>query len=204
MPIFGIPAIYHQKIIGPRGATVNQIRQKHDVQISLPRGEDRSDKITIQGYEANARACAEEIEEMLAALKSMVTQEISLDARFHPRLIGQRGKNLKRVMDEFGVEITLSRDDADPNKVVVAGKNEDSVWDCIDYLRQEEEDYLAEHQDRSQYMSQRAPVAEQKPKQQSVQVKNAPWQLSDGDFPEMGGAPAMSGTTGVWGSGRRF
>ncbi|CAJ0581839.1 unnamed protein product, partial [Mesorhabditis spiculigera] len=199
-----IPAIYHQKIIGPRGATVNQIRQKHDVQISLPRGEDRSDKITIQGYEANARACAEEIEEMLAALKSMVTQEISLDARFHPRLIGQRGKNLKRVMDEFGVEITLSRDDADPNKVVVAGKNEDSVWDCIDYLRQEEEDYLAEHQDRSQYMSQRAPVAEQKPKQQSVQVKNAPWQLSDGDFPEMGGAPAMSGTTGVWGSGRRF
>ncbi|CAJ0957494.1 unnamed protein product, partial [Mesorhabditis belari] len=201
-----VPVVYHQKIIGPRGETVKKLREKFDVQISLPRGENTSDKITIHGYESNARDCAAEIESFLADIKSMMAQEISLDPRYHPRLIGAKGINLKKVMAEFGVEITLPRgDDPKPTLVTVAGKNEDAVWDCIDFLRREEEDYLSERQDRYQYMSQRSQPADEKPKLQTVQVKNAPWQLSGEDFPEMGGStgPAASSNTGVWGA-RRF
>lgn len=46
-------------------------------------------------------------------------------------------------MDEYQVEIRFPRStDPDPNLVVVAGKDEDSVFDCIDRLRGMEEDYL--------------------------------------------------------------
>lgn len=85
---------------------------------------------------------------MISDLRSLFTQEISLDARFHPRLIGARGNNLKKVSAEFGVQIRLSRDAADPNLVVIAGKSEDAVYDCIDHLRNEEEDWLQENQER--------------------------------------------------------
>lgn len=48
-----------------------------------------------------------------------------------------------QVMDEFKVEIRLPRStDVDPNLVVIAGKDEDSVYDCIEQLRREEEEFL--------------------------------------------------------------
>lgn len=51
----------------------------------------------FKGYEAAARACAAEIDEMIEEIRSMFTQEVSIDAGFHPRMIGVRGKNLKKV-----------------------------------------------------------------------------------------------------------
>lgn len=202
--VIDVPNVYHQKVIGPRGVTVNGLRTKHYVQISLPKGEEKSDNITIHGHEANARACAEEIEALIADLKAMFTTEVALDARFHPRLIGQRGRNVKKVMEEFGVEITFPRTDENPNQVIISGKNEDAVYDCIDYLRNEEEDYLAEFSEKHQYISQRAQAEPVQQKAQAVQMKGAPWQLTGEDFPEMGGPAPVSGNSGVWGSGRRF
>ncbi|VDM74143.1 unnamed protein product [Strongylus vulgaris] len=99
-------------------------------------------------YEASARACAAEIDEMIEEIRSMFTQEVSIDAGFHPRMIGVRGKNLKKLMEDYGVEIRFPRDAADPNLVIIAGKSEDAVYDCIDHLRAEEEEYLVDHVDR--------------------------------------------------------
>jgi len=46
-------------------------------------------------------------------------------------------------MDDFGVEVRFPRStDPDPNLVSVTGKGEDAVYDCIDYLRNLEEEYL--------------------------------------------------------------
>ncbi|KAK6060058.1 KH domain protein [Cooperia oncophora] len=204
--VIDVPAEYHQRVIGPKGATVNALRAKHDVQISLPRGDEKSDQITIQGYEAAARACAAEIDEMIEEIRSMFTQEVSIDAGFHPRMIGVRGKNLKKLMEDYGVEIRFPRDAADPNLVIIAGKSEDAVYDCIDHLRIEEEEYLADHIDRNQYISTRV---QEPPKQNKpIQMNNAPWQLDIGSaehFPDMGSsAPSHTGVGGAWGSARRW
>ena len=53
--------------------------------------------IRIAGYEEKTRECAADIESMLEEQKSMFTQEVFLDARYHPRLIGRNAKNLKTV-----------------------------------------------------------------------------------------------------------
>lgn len=194
-----VPSSYHQKIIGQKGATVNALREKHDVQISLPR--DGGDTITITGFETNANACKEEIESIVEGIRSLFTQEISLDVRFHPRIIGQKGRTVRKLMDEFGVEIRFPRDDS--GIVIVSGKDENAVFDCIDYLRSQEEEWAEDQRDRTQYLSQRN--AEQpKPAQPThVQIQGAPWQLdltSQEDFPDMGApAPAAATAGGVWG-----
>ncbi|VDN19836.1 unnamed protein product [Cylicostephanus goldi] len=51
-------------------------------------------------------------------------------------------------MEDYGVEIRFPRDAADPNLVIIAGKSEDAVYDCIDHLRAEEEEFLVDHVDR--------------------------------------------------------
>ena len=46
---------YHPKIIGRRGAVITELRQKYDVNIQLPKKDDRDDStITITGYEEKA------------------------------------------------------------------------------------------------------------------------------------------------------
>ncbi|EJD75804.1 KH domain-containing protein [Loa loa] len=203
---FDAPSEYHVRLIGPRGKVVNELRAKHDVLIAFPRSNnDPPDTITLTGYEANCNACKEEMEAMIGEAQSLFTQEIFLDATFHPRLIGQKGRNLKKVMDEFKVEIRLPRSsDPDPNLVVIAGKDEDAVYDCIEQLRREEEEFL---QERRQYMSPRVTEQPPLPPRVEVEIKGAPWQLdmqSEEQFPTMGTAQATAAAAGAWSGVRRF
>jgi polyribonucleotide nucleotidyltransferase len=212
-----VPADYHQRLIGPRGQTINNMRAKHDVQISFPKqastdDETPNDNVVIIGYEEKANACRDEIEAMIEQWRSLFTQEIALDARFHPRLIGQKGRTIRKIMDDYQVEIRLPRStDPDPNLVTICGKSEDSVYDCIDHLRNIEEEYLQESLERGQYLAHRhddaAPASTVTP---HIEISNAPWPTLDTnnmeDFPSMigGAVSATSAGGGVWGGARRF
>lgn len=205
-----VPTEYHQKIIGIKGVVVNELRKKYDVNISLPKGEEKTDEIVIAGYEAKARACAEEIEKMVEDIRSLVSQEIVLDSRCHPRIIGARGKNVRKLMEDFGVEIRFPRSEgADPDLVTVSGKDENSVLDCIDHLKTLEEDFLAEYSEKNQFLSHRV-VEQAKPAAPAkVEIRGAPWQLdisSSAEFPDMGAAntPTPVVAAGAWGAARRF
>ncbi|VDK31413.1 unnamed protein product [Gongylonema pulchrum] len=204
---FDIPSEYHVRLIGARGKTVRELHTKHDVQIIFPRGDEPSDTITLIGYEANCKACKEEMEAMIGEVQSFYTQEIYLDSTIHPVIIGHRGRNLKRLMDEFKVELRFPRStDPDPNLVVVAGKDEDLVYDCIEQLRAQEEEFLQERIERGLY---HPPRVEEPPPAPpvAVEIKGAPWQLdmqSDEQFPAVGTSQAATAVTGAWSGARRF
>jgi exosome complex RNA-binding protein Rrp4/ribosomal protein S3 len=216
-----VPLKYHQRLIGPRGATILEMSKRHEVQITVPRANDEKqqnpEEVVITGYEENANKCRDEIEKMVEELESLVVQEISLDPRFHPRLIGSRGRNLRKLEEDFGVEIRMpGRNDSRPDMVVVTGKNEDAVYDCIDKMRMDEEDYMSDMNDRNMYRFQ-----QEQPKQvetvKQVQITGAPWQLDSLEqFPAMGSSSSAAPesqqqqqqpqthtqNTGVWGSRR--
>ena len=64
---------YHPKIIGRRGAVITELRQKYDVNIQLPKRDDRDDStITITGYEQKAN-------EARAAILKIVNEYVSLN-----------------------------------------------------------------------------------------------------------------------------
>ncbi|GMR35164.1 hypothetical protein PMAYCL1PPCAC_05359 [Pristionchus mayeri] len=206
-----VPTEYHQKIIGIKGVTVNELRKKHDVNISLPKGEERTDEIVIQGYEDKARACAAEIEAMVEAIRSLIVSEVVLDVRCHPRIIGARGKNVRKIMEDFGVEIKFPRSEGEgADLVTVSGKEENAVLDCVDYLKNLEEDFLAEYSERNQFISHRVQEQPKPAAASKVEIRGAPWQLdisSSAEFPDMGAANPSAApvvAAGAWGAARRF
>uniref|UniRef100_A0A0K0ES91 K Homology domain-containing protein n=1 Tax=Strongyloides stercoralis TaxID=6248 RepID=A0A0K0ES91_STRER len=205
-----VPSKYHQKLIGRRGAAVNDMRNKFDVQISFPKDGDTPDIVTITGYEKNVHECKKEIENIIAELESMFSQEIELDPKFHPRMIGTGGRSLKKMCDEYKVDIRMpSKTDENPSLVVVSGKNEEDVFSCIEQLKIQEEDYIELLIERGQYYTptQTQSVQKTSSSSRSVQITGAPWQMDNEEqFPSMSsnsqtsnitGTPALSG---VWGA----
>jgi polyribonucleotide nucleotidyltransferase len=227
-----IPPEYHTRIVGPVGSVVNGLRNKYSVEIRIPGGAPRpkfnnprpihvaeiaEDEILISGYEADAEKCKAEIEKIVEDIRSQFVQEITIDARIHNRLIGKRGATIRKMMEQFGVEIHFPRQgDRDPNLVSVSGNNEDAVYDAVDELRNLEEEYL---QDITEMYIPPKPKNQEysAPQQvQEVEVKGAPWNpTSDGGsmndhFPSLGGgSDAPNGAAGgggikmgAWGARR--
>ena len=140
--------IYHPKIIGKRGAIITKIRDKYKVQIQFPElkrrdnhsEEDKQDMITIIGYENDVQSAKEDILKIVRDLEDLVHEEIYIDTRVHPRLIGAKGKSIRRIMDEYSVDIRFPRSDGgDPNLVVISGsaENVDEAKDHILNLAEE-------------------------------------------------------------------
>jgi hypothetical protein len=111
-------------------------------------------------------------------------------------------------MDQYEVDIRLPRNgDPDPNLVVVSGKNEDRVYDCIDYLRQIEEELMEEVAERSMYMAPRREETKEVEAPKAVIIQGAPWNPGQGagedNFPSLAGeAGATNGNVpafGAWG-----
>lgn len=63
------------------------------------------DQITITGYEHKAIAARKAIQAIVDELEEMISEDITLDSRVHARIIGARGKGIRKIMDEFKVRL---------------------------------------------------------------------------------------------------
>lgn len=135
---------FHPKIIGRRGAVITKIRTDHDVQINFPKkGDPEEHIITITGYEENTHRAKEDIMKIVNELNEMIKEEVSIDSRVHSRLIGARGRSIRKIMEDFKVDIKFPRsDDPDPNLVTITG-NEENVLEAKDHLLNLEEEYVS-------------------------------------------------------------
>uniref|UniRef100_A0A668AB55 Vigilin n=1 Tax=Myripristis murdjan TaxID=586833 RepID=A0A668AB55_9TELE len=134
---------FHPKIIGRKGAVISQIRKDHDVSIQFPdKGDEQQDVIVISGYERNVEEARQAIQQLVAELQEMVSQDVHLDPRTHARIIGARGKAIRKLMEEFKVDIRFPQPGSDePDKVTVTGLPE-TVDNAIDHLLNLEEEYM--------------------------------------------------------------
>ncbi|XP_075968481.1 vigilin isoform X1 [Anarhichas minor] len=134
---------FHPKIIGRKGAVISQIRKDHDVSIQFPdKGDEQQDLIVISGYERNAEEASRAIQQLVAEWQEMVSQDVHLDPRTHARIIGARGKAIRKLMEEFKVDIRFPQPGSDePDKVTVTGLPE-TVDNAIDHLLNLEEEYM--------------------------------------------------------------
>ncbi|VVC39754.1 K Homology domain,K Homology domain, type 1 [Cinara cedri] len=223
---------FHPMIIGKKGETVRNLRNKYSVQVNLPRrGEgNNEDIVTVVGYQENAEKARDEIQEMVDKLKNVYKEEIFIDNRIHSRLIGFRGRNISQIMDKYHVDIRFSKSDSsNPDLVVVYAREDatqDDVLDCMDYLDMIQQDYMTD-------LLENEARANLNPKPDSKSVPNgnhnsqgsagfvmgngAPWEKahpdtnSTRDFPSFAGiatsanSSASSDKTNLpnWGSGRR-
>ncbi|OTF83867.1 Vigilin-like protein [Euroglyphus maynei] len=158
-----VDPIYHPKIIGKRGVVISSIRKNFDVQIQVPEANrnnnngpnndnqeqqqtQANDTITIIGYEENAQKAKEHILKLIQELKDMVTDEVVIDSRIHPRLIGSRGRSIKSIMSQFKVDIRFPKvqNGEDPDVVTISGAK-DNVEECKEHLLELADNYVSFH-----------------------------------------------------------
>ncbi|XP_072294497.1 high density lipoprotein binding protein a isoform X1 [Eucyclogobius newberryi] len=209
---------YHPKIIGRKGAIITTIRTEHDVNIQFPeKNDENQDQITITGYEHKAIAARDAIQAIVDELEEMISEDITLDSKVHARIIGARGKGIRKIMDEFKVDLRFPQNGAaDPNVVTVTGRPE-HVDEAIDHLLNLEEEYLGdvvENEAKMAYMrpsggSAAAAADDQRGPSKGFVVREAPWAAgsekapdmsSSEDFPSFG-APVATKTS-PWGPKR--
>ncbi|CAM4624310.1 hypothetical protein PO909_005743 [Leuciscus waleckii] len=209
---------YHPKIIGRKGAIITQIRNEHEVNIQFPeKNDENQDQITITGYEQNAVAARDAIQAIVGELEEMISEDITLDSRVHARIIGARGKGIRKIMDEFKVDVRFPQSGAaDPNLVTVTGRPE-QVDEAIDHLLNLEEEYLAdvvENEAKMAYMKPSGSTAssmdEPRGPSKGFVVREAPWTTGSAPAPDMSssedfpsfGAPVAAARSSPWGPKR--
>ncbi|NP_001006854.1 vigilin [Xenopus tropicalis] len=205
---------FHPKIIGRKGAVISLIRSDHDVNIQFPdKNDENQDQIIITGYERNTESARDAILHIVGDLEKMVSEDITVDHRVHARIIGARGKAIRKIMDEFKVDIRFPQTGApDPNLVTVTGKPED-VDEAIDHLLNLEEEYMSDVVDNEVMQSYMKPHSHEESKSQPSKgfvVRDAPWTTgsnekapdmsSSEDFPIFGTPVAHK--TSPWGPKR--
>jgi KH domain. len=144
--------------------------------------------------------------------ESLYKDEVQIDARVHPRIIGAQGRSVRRIMEEYKVDIKFPRqNDPDPNLVVITGK-EDDVLDAKDRLLNMEDEFLQDLEQRGEDYAPPKPAA---PGSYATQngnhdtgaaagfvVKGGPWEqkapdtASTQDFPSFRGGSSSEYTGG--------
>ncbi|MEQ2197538.1 hypothetical protein XENOCAPTIV_030942, partial [Xenoophorus captivus] len=119
-----VPFELHRYIIGQKGSGIRKMMDEFEVNIQVPPPDQQSDKIAITGLashlerakegllervkelqaeqeDRNAIAARDAIQGIVDELEEMISEEITLDSRVHARIIGARGKGIRKIMDEF-------------------------------------------------------------------------------------------------------
>ena len=76
----------------------------------------------------------------LSQQEDQTTMEIEIDSRCHNRIIGPRGKSVRKLMDQFKVDIRFPKGEQD--KCVVTGL-EENCEACKEHLLMLEEEYVS-------------------------------------------------------------
>lgn len=219
---------HHPKIIGKKGVIINKIRDDYKVNVQFPpQNSQEKDLITISGYEKNTEEARDAIMRIVSELEDRVKEEIDIDCRVHARLIGQRGKSIRKVMEKFNVDIRFPAGEQGGNTITIEG-NEKNVEEAKEHLLELAEEYMeavlakAEEQaDMNQYVrNSGGPQGAAAAPQAGFFVRGAPWQApkpapvvpaaqvvpdsSDNmAFPSLGGAPAPVQSWG-WNKGKSW
>eukprot|EP00038_Savillea_parva_P021545 m.35258 g.35258 ORF g.35258 m.35258 type:complete len:1290 (+) comp5260_c0_seq1:88-3957(+) len=102
----------HRFIIGKGGEAVRKFKMSHNVQLTFPKSSTDA-TIRVRGDKAKVAAAIEALKARVVELSAVKADlqaksfkvELSIDPRFHVRLIGKQGANVNKLREEFGVDI---------------------------------------------------------------------------------------------------
>ncbi|RNA31863.1 vigilin-like isoform X1 [Brachionus plicatilis] len=128
---------YHRFLVGKNGSRANYYRETFNVRIIFPEAQsaEGGDLITIIGKKENVQKARVELEKEIKALEEEVTQEISVDAKWHKFFFAKRGELKKKISDEnCNVRINFPQDKLS-SQVTVKGPR-DAVASAIKQIQE--------------------------------------------------------------------
>jgi polyribonucleotide nucleotidyltransferase len=103
--MFEFPSKFNNYLIGKRGAHINELRDRFDVDINTT----DDGKVMIKGPKAKADACKAHIISMGKKWEDEATYNLKIEPKFHRDLIGRQGEGVNRLQEKYNVRIQFPR-----------------------------------------------------------------------------------------------
>lgn len=110
------------QLIGRSGSNIEKLRVQHGVHIDV----DDTGKVYIRGLEENVLAVKKTIEDLQQRLQDEVIVTLHISPKYHPLLIGAKGKFVRRLTDKYNVLIKFPGPNAsgkEAEEVLLRGPN---------------------------------------------------------------------------------
>ncbi|CAF0936918.1 unnamed protein product [Rotaria sp. Silwood1] len=104
---------YYPQIIGAKGKNLEEVRSKfHNIQITFPEANGKSDKVTLHGDKDDVEKCSKFLQQKI---KDLYSTEIEVPKRVYPMFIGKGGANIQRLREKIP-DVRLDMPSIDDNK----------------------------------------------------------------------------------------
>jgi len=214
-----VPQDFHSKLIGIGGEHITKLRDEFDVNIQMPdRSKGDSEIIKITGFQENAENAAKAVEAFCDNLMQYVIKDVQIENSTHRRIIGQRGRGVRKLMSDHSVDIKFPRAEDENKEMVRVSGPPSNVDEAIEALTALEEEFLQEVGEDDVYDTRYQPSVpaqqcfiDEKAKKDNTgkrgggkgnaynAPKDAPW---SGDFPLMTDTGSGDATQGSWAGGK--
>jgi len=118
---------FHRQLIGPKGETIQQIRDNYaSVQISFPAVGDKSDIVKLRGPKQDVDKCALDMTKKYKALvESNYQVKVHIFKQFHKFIIGKAGATINQIRQDTNTKIDLPESGSDSDMITITGKKAD-------------------------------------------------------------------------------
>lgn len=121
---------FHRFLVGRKGTNVNTLRDKYNVRILFPSssssstngtaGAEANDVITIIGKQDMVKQARAELEETIKNLEEQVTDEITVDSKWHKNFTARRARLINKISEE-NCDVKISFPKTASNQVQLKG-----------------------------------------------------------------------------------
>lgn len=118
------------RLIGKNGANMTSLREKYGVKINVPEHESESQSqtaITITGPKFNVEECKKDMIETSKKWADETVKRLTIESKFHRRLIGANGVYITRLQDKYNVKIRFPSAESFASTFSDAPKHKDEV-----------------------------------------------------------------------------
>ncbi|XP_071500490.1 vigilin-like [Diadema antillarum] len=125
-----VPFDYHRYVIGAKGAGVRRMMEDNDVNITIPPASEQSDIVRVRGTPSNVARAVQALKDRVRELDDeqedrrlrAFTLEISVDPKYHPKIIGRKGAVVGKIRTKHEVNIQFpARDHENQDCITIQG-----------------------------------------------------------------------------------
>ena len=127
-----VEARIHGYIIGRSGATVDQIREESGANVIVPKNDEPSELITLEGTREAVAIAEEKINAI--AKRYEASRKLVIDQQLHGSIIGRGGEKIRSIREKFSkVIFSFPELGSKHNEITIVGPKEE-VEECYKYL----------------------------------------------------------------------
>lgn len=124
----------HGYIIGRSGATVDQIRDESGANVIVPKNDELSELITLEGTHEAVAIAEEKINAI--AKRYEASRKLVIDQQLHGSIIGRGGEKIRSIREKFSqIVFSFPEQGSKHNEITIVGPA-DEVEECYKYLEE--------------------------------------------------------------------